>query len=103
MAHTEGGAAKVMLVVGTGENGLAHPRWRENLKLALALQLAMRESCPGLARPITLRTARFNQQLTKGSLLVEVGSHGNTLEEAVAGSRLFARALGRVLLNYVEG
>ena len=39
------------------------------------------------ARPITLRTARFNQQLTKGSLLVEVGGHGNSLEEALAGAR----------------
>jgi stage II sporulation protein P len=51
---------------------------------------------PGLARPITLRSSRFNQQLTNGSLLVEVGSHGNTLQEALAGARLFARSAGQV-------
>lgn len=54
-----------------------------------------------MARPITLRTARFNQQLTKGSLLVEVGGHGNSLEEALAGARLFARSAAKVLLERV--
>jgi hypothetical protein len=31
---------------------------------------------------------------------VEVGSHGNTLEEAVNGARLFARAAGTVIKSY---
>ena len=95
--------AQVMLLVGTDAGGASFPDWQEHLALAMDITREMNALWPGLARPITLRTARFNQQLTKGSLLVEVGSHGNTLEEAVAGSRLFARALGRVLLNYVEG
>ena len=95
--------AQVMLLVGTDAGGASFPDWQEHLALAMDISREMNTLWPGLARPITLRTARFNQQLTKGSLLVEVGSHGNTLEEAVAGSRLFARALGRVLLNYVEG
>ena len=63
--------------------------------------LQMTSLWPGLARPITLRTARFNQQLTKGSLLVEVGGHGNSLEEALAGARLFARSAAKVLLERV--
>ena len=94
-------ASQVMLLVGTDDGGASFPDWTEHLALAMSVTREMNALWPGLARPITLRTARFNQQLTKGSLLVEVGSHGNTLEEAVAGSRLFARALGRVLLNYV--
>ena len=94
--------AQVMLLVGTDAGGASFPGWQEHLALAMDISREMNTLWPGLARPITLRTARFNQQLTQGSLLVEVGSHGNTLEEAVAGSRLFARALGRVLLNYVE-
>ena len=103
VAHTEGGAAKVMLVVGTGENGLAHPRWRENLKLALALQLAMRESCPGLARPIQLARERYNQQLSSGALLLEVGTNGNTLSEAERAAEAFGRAAGPVFLSLREG
>lgn len=86
--------AQVMLLVGSDDAGGYFPDWQEHLALAIQLQKQMNTLWPGLARPITLRTARFNQQLTKGSLLVEVGSHGNTLEEALAGARLFARAVG---------
>ena len=92
--------AQVMLLVGTDDGGAEFPDWTEHLALAMEIQTQMNSLWPGLARPITLRTARFNQQLTKGSLLVEVGSHGNTLEEAVNGARLFARAAGTVIKSY---
>jgi stage II sporulation protein P len=89
--------AQVLLVVGSDDNGLPHPKWRENLTLAVKIQQTMNSLWPTLARPITLRTSRFNQQMTNGSLLVEIGCHGNTLQEALAGARLFARAAGQVL------
>ncbi len=89
--------AQVMLLVGTDDAGASFPDWTEHLALAMEIQGQMNALWPGLARPITLRTARFNQQLTKGSLLVEMGSHGNTLEEVLAGARLFARAAGQVI------
>lgn len=92
--------AQVMLLVGSDDAGASFPEWGEHLALAVEIQKQMNALWPGLARPITLRTARFNQQLTKGSLLVEVGSHGNTLEEALAGARLFARAAGQVIKGY---
>lgn len=95
--------AQVMLLVGTDDAGAEFPDWTEHLALAMEIQEQMNSLWPGLARPITLRTARFNQQLTKGSLLVEVGSHGNTLEEAVNGARLFARAAGMVIKSYEAG
>lgn len=93
--------AQVMLLVGTDDAGAYFPDWTEHLALAMQLQRQMDALWPDLARPITLRTARFNQQLTKGSLLVEIGSHGNTLDEALAGARLFARAAGQVLCGLV--
>lgn len=93
--------AQVMLLVGSDDAGAVFPDWTEHMALAMELQQQMNSLWPGLARPITLRTARFNQQLTKGSLLVEVGSHGNTLEEALAGARLFARSAAKVLLTRV--
>ena len=92
--------AQVMLLVGTDDAGASFPDWTEHLALAMEIQEQMNALWPGLARPITLRTARFNQQLTKGSLLVEVGSHGNTLEEVLAGARLFARAAGQVIRSH---
>lgn len=91
--------AQVMMLVGSDDAGAEFPDWPEHLALVMSVQQQMNSLWPQLARPITLRTARFNQQLTKGSFLVEVGSHGNTLEEALAGARLFARAAGKVFLE----
>lgn len=90
--------AQVMLVLGSSEGG-EHPNWMENLTLACKIQNGMNTLYPTLARPMTLRSSRYNQQLCPGSLLVEVGTHGNTLQEALAAARLFARAAGQVLLG----
>ena len=89
--------AQLMLVVGTGENGLEHPHWRENLKLALAMQQAMDGQYPTLTRPVNLARERYNQHLTTGSLILEVGTCGNSLAEALRAVELFARAVTPVL------
>lgn len=94
--------AQVMLVVGTDDGGLTHPDWRNNYTLALKLQAAMLAEDTALPRTIDLRSQRFNQHLTPGSLLVEVGTSGNTLRQALAGARLFARAAGEVYQEYVD-
>lgn len=91
--------AQVMLVVGSRAGGGEHPNWTENLALAARLQKSLDTLYPTLARPMTLRESVYNQNLSPGSLLVEVGSHGNTLQEALAGARLFARAAGSVFLS----
>lgn len=91
--------AQVMLVMGS--NALYdHPNWLGNLALAVQVQKEMNTLWPTLARPIGLRENRYNQQTAPGAMLVEVGSHGNTLQEALAAARMFARALGAVLLEY---
>lgn len=95
--------AQVMLVVGSSDSGAAHPNWRANLALAVQLQLALTRDHTQLARPITLRSTRFNQDITTGALLVEVGGHGNTLEEALAGAKLFAQTVGKELKEMGEG
>ncbi len=89
--------AQVMLVVGTDQGGTEHPQWQQNLTLAIALERELNEAVPTLARPITLRGSAFNQQLSPGSLLVEVGTHGNTLQEAVTAARAFAQTAAPVL------
>lgn len=94
--------AQILMVMGSDDGGLSHPDWQKNLSLAMRIQHRMNTLWPGLARPITLRSSRFNQQLTQGSILVEVGAHGNTLQEALTGARLFARSAGQVLLELKE-
>ena len=86
-------AAQVMLVVGTDEGGLTHPDWQENLANALKLQALLNRSVPGLCRDLDLRTERFNQHLTHGSLLAEFGAAGNTLSEAVRAGQSLAQLI----------
>lgn len=89
--------AQIMLVVGTEEGGGSHPNWRQNLSFAIALERQLNLDKPTLARPITLRKSHYNQQLSVGSLLVEVGTHGNTLQEAVTAARAFAESVAPVI------
>ena len=93
--------AQVMVVVGTDAGGADHPGWRDNLALAAKLQKNLDTLYPTLARPLALRKSAYNQALRPGSLLVEVGTHGNTLQEALAGARDFARAAGAVFLGLI--
>lgn len=84
--------AQVMLVVGTNGDGYSHDLWRENLDLALSIQETML-NYGDFSRPLTLRSSRFNQHLSTGSLLVEVGGHGNTLPQAIEAGALFAQCV----------
>ena len=93
--------AQVMLVIGHGQDG-SNPHWMENLALACKIQSSMNTLYPTLARPMTFRSSSYNQELSTGSLLVEVGTHGNTLQEALSAARLFARSAGQVLLGLKE-
>ncbi|MBQ8852258.1 MAG: stage II sporulation protein P [Oscillibacter sp.] len=93
----EGTSAQMTLVMGSDGGGLEHPNWRENLRLAAAVQNTLLEENGQLMRPILLRNSRYNQHATTGSLLVEVGAAGNSPEEAALAARLFARGMVEVL------
>ena len=88
-------AAQLMIVVGTNGGGLDHPSWRENMKLAVQLQNKITQKHPSLMRGINLRKERFNGHTTKGSMIIEVGSSGNTLSEAIYGATLGAEEIAR--------
>ena len=59
----------------------------------MKLQALLNRTAPGLCRDLDLRTERFNQHETKGSLLCEFGASGNTLSQALRTARLFADTL----------
>lgn len=86
-------SAQLMLVMGTGTAGLKHESWEENLSLALKLQTVLERRNPGITRPTVLRGQRFNQDLSPGALLVEVGAAGNTHREALAAARALAEGI----------
>ena len=88
-----GVAAKMMFVVGTDAGGLSHNNWPENMSLAVKLQTLLERENPGICRPISFRTQRFNQDLSPGALLVEMGSAGNSRQEALVAAELLAEAI----------
>ena len=86
-------SAQIMFLVGTDESGNYHPQWRDNLAVAAKLNVLMENQNPGITRKTTLRAQRFNQDLGEIALLVEVGSAGNTLQEALTAIPILADAI----------
>lgn len=91
-------AAQVMLVMGSQSGSVTDfPNWKENLKLALRLQQTFEKKYPTLARPLSLMPKKYNQNLTKGSLLIEFGTDVNTLSEAEYSAELVGNCLVSLL------
>ncbi len=90
--------AQVMIICGADLNGNL-PNYTENLKFASAWQAQMEGQYPGLTRPVLFDYRYYNQNLTTGSLLLEVGGHANTLAEAQRAAEFAAKALVSTLLN----
>lgn len=89
--------AQLMFVMGTGISGLSFPNWRENLAFAAKIQTAVLDRYPTLMRPITITKHRYNQHTTLASVILEVGTDGNTLEEAKRSISYFGEVLVDVL------
>ena len=91
--------AQLMFVTGTDAGGLSHDGWRDNLTFQAQLHHRLNSTYPGIMRPLSLRASRFNQHVRTGSMLLEVGACGNTLEEALAAAQIFANTLADTLLE----
>lgn len=86
--------ANLMLVMGTDTWSLPYPDWEKNLALAVKLQAQLEQRYPGLCRPVKLvGDSRYNQDLCTGGLLVEVGTAGNTHQEALRAAEHLAEGI----------
>ena len=98
-------AAQIMIISGCQEEGNPvenFPDWRYNLVFAVQLQHQLETLFPGLTRPIFFSPRRYNMNLTRNSLLIEVGSDANTLEEAALSGKMIGKALSELLKDYTE-
>ncbi len=96
-------AAQLEFVIGSNGGGLSHDRWRDNLRLACAVQATVLRDHPTLMRPIIVRNSRYNQQVSPGALLLEVGTAGNSLDEALVAARLFAQGFAETIQGQPNG
>ena len=85
--------ARLMMVMGSDKGNLSFPQWEQNLALAVKLQACLEQKYEGLCKPIQLVTSRYNQDLSTGALLIEVGTAGNTHREALAAAEYLAEGI----------
>lgn len=88
--------AQIMFVIGTNGGGLEHPNWVQNLKIAVKIQEKANEMYPGLFRPIIIRNSRYNQHLTNGSSIIEVGATGNTMEQCILSMQCLSNVFAEI-------
>lgn len=86
-------AAQVMIICGCTNV----PQYRYNLRIASRLQSKMETDWPGLTRPILFDERNYNQEMTHGSFLIEMGSNANSLDEAIYSGELVGKSLAGVI------
>lgn len=93
-------AAQIMIMTGNEyEGGGDFPFWQDNLRFAIKLQKTAEDMFPGITRPLNFGDYTYNMNVCNGSLLIEVGTDVNTLEEAQRTGTMLGKALARVLQN----
>lgn len=86
-------AAQLMFVIGSDGGVDEHKNWEQNLKFAVKVQQKANELYPGLFKPIILRNSDYNQFVTKGASIIEVGATGNTLDQCLVSMKYLAKVL----------
>lgn len=87
--------AQVMIICGN----VNVPQYRYNLRFASRLQSKMETLYPGLTRPLLFSERNYNQELTKNSFLIEMGSNSNSLDEALYAGELVGVALAELIME----
>lgn len=91
-------AAQIMIMSGyDGDGALGFPNWEENLVFALQLQQKAESMYPGMTRPLSFGNFCYNMDVNSGSILIEVGTDVNTVEEAVYSGELLGNVLSKLL------
>ena len=96
-------AAQVMIISGCDDGTMNMPNYFSNLRFAAALQSSMEGMYPGLTRPVFFCYRKYNMDLSPGALLIELGSHGNTLEQVSYSAELVGNALVSLLQQQTAG
>lgn len=95
--------ARVEFLVGKGTgalNGQAfaqQPVWEVNLSRAQVMTDAINSLAENVCRPISIKGSRYNQHVSTGAFLIEIGNNMNTLDEALGAVPYVARAIADTL------
>ncbi len=95
--------AQIMIISGCQEagNGVSDfPDWEYNLVFGLQLQKSLEDLFSGITRPLYFSPRKYNMNMSHCSLLIEMGSDANTLDEAVYAGKCLGVALASLMRNY---
>lgn len=92
-------AAQIMILAGCDPgNERGFQSWQNNLSFALKLQHKAEELYPGMTRPLSFGYFAYNEYICDGSLLIEVGTDANSIDEVETTGELLGEVLAQVLL-----
>lgn len=89
-------AAQIMIISGCDDGTLGMPNYMKNFSFACKLQSQIESDWQGLTRPIMFDYRFYNQDLTTGSLLIEVGSHGNSIGQVKYSGELIGKSIAKM-------
>ena len=92
-------AAQVMIISCFDDGSGRLPDYMSNFRFASALQQQLESDFSGITRPVLFDDRFYNQDLTSGSLLIEVGGHANSIDEAVYSGELIGKSLSNLFLH----
>lgn len=90
-------AAQVMIISGCDDGTMNMPNYMQNFRLASLLQTQLETDYPTLTRPVLFDYRKYNQDLTTGSLLIEVGGHANSIDQAIYSGTLVGKSIVEAL------
>ena len=98
VAETDSGtAAQIMIICGCDDGSGILPDYIKNLRFAIYLQQGIERDTPGLTRPLLFDYRFYNQDLTAGSLVIEIGALGNSREQAFRSARIAGESVASLL------
>ena len=93
--------ARLMFMIGRGDNYLVKPDFAGNLAAAEYMTDALNESVPGICQEVLQREGRYNQHMGR-CVLIEIGNNRNTLEEALASLPVLAEVISDYLNEFLR-
>lgn len=98
--------AQLMIISGCQESGngiTGFDDWRCNLIFGVQLQEKLESQFSGITRPLYFCPRKYNMDTSHCSLLIEVGSDANTLDEAVYAGKCLGVSLAELMNEYTKG
>ncbi len=92
-------AAQVMIISGCDDGTMNMPDYMQNFRLACLIQNKTERTYSELMRPILFDYQKYNQDITPGSLVIEVGSAANSLEQAKYAGYLLGNTISQALIS----